>query len=123
LHCGRCHRIALRVSPSSQALILICNQLIFCHIDEEACLDLLGDTVWAKVQKSLGLLLGVGGVMLYAMHTMKVCAAQPVERVRRRSRRRKCSKAKVGAGSIQGRCSFRNLDAIPEVSSDDSSLQ
>ena len=123
MHCGRCHRIALRVSLIEQALILICNHLIFCPIDEEACLDLHCESVWASVQKTLGLLLGVGGVMLYAMHTMKVCAAQPVERVRRRSHRRKGSRAKVGAGSIQGRCSFRNLDAIPEVSSDDSSLQ
>ena len=105
---------------AEQALILICNQLIFCHIDEEACLDLLGTKHWwEKVQKTLGLLLCVGGVMLYAMQTMQVCTAQPVERVRRRSHRRKGSKAKVGAGSIQGRCSFRNLDAIPEVSSED----
>ena len=119
MHCGRCHKS--HACFAEQALILICNQLIFCHIDEEACLDLLGESVWAKVQKTLGLLLCVGGVMLYAMQTMKVCSAQPVERVRRRSHRRKGSKAKVGAGSIQGRCSFRNLDAIPEVSSEDSS--
>jgi hypothetical protein len=79
--------------------------------------------VWASVQKTLGLLLGVGGVMLYAMQTMNVCTAQPVERVRRRSHRRKGLRAKVGAGSIQGRCSFCNLDAVPEVSSEDLSLQ